>query len=746
MKKITLYILSLTFILSSCGGGGGGGDSDIAPAIPSAIINIISDLSGEVDVGTEFTFSWTTSNASSCSSSGDWNETIGTSGTFTLILNEAKNYSFTISCKNSAGTSSTKNISITANYLIVGGSIFHNDNADKTVYIDQNHNRILDNFEYSAISDSNGNYQIRSFNNIECLKDYQIAVDNSYLFSINKSQNKEQVNISPFTSLFKSITSSGLLSLNAELYNSQNPCNLSDSREEARNSTLFNRAVKLQENITGYSYEEIQQNPTNSSKQAITSQRFDDLASFYSSLDQLANDFETTLKSYIDVSLSGSGYSSQDYTFKTIADLDYSNLVIFLNESSYPSALSDTEYKPNSIDDITIRADISVEIDPNSNVSTANLNGWDESINLHVYPIFVTNNNDLIINDENCYVNPSSYCYLDITYDFFDDEIYDWFDSDTYYLLQKETSRGLERIETDEYVDVSEGVCDVFKSYAITNTVDYSSNDEFYTIDRYLNRIRDLVLDYDDNTCSSAFAYPDYRWMQSLKVYNDNSRVYLSWDNGNIDLLPDVNGYLEIDIDNLPPNQIESEFIDEFLNQPNISNYKNNDPTMTYEIADTLSNEIINYIIDINNAGTFGWVSYYIINKNGGDAQLVVEGDGYYWFVSCYLNNTELFNYQYISYSSAVYYAGYCLTQTDSNGDFIFSRSSTHDRDYSQTTISPYDGLVPLSSVNVQASMQISDKNNPKSNMDIQNLTDEEIQRNMKNKSQRPNSKRKLLN
>ena len=111
-----------------------------------------------------------------------------------------------------------------------------------------------------------------------------------------------------------------------------------------------------------------------------------------------------------------------------------------------------------------------------------------------------------------------------------------------------------------------------------------------------------------------------------------------------------------------------------------------------------------------------------------------------------YLNNTELYNYQYISYSSAVYYAGYCLTQTDSNGDFIFSRSSTHDRDYSQTTISPYDGLVPLSSVNVQASMQISDKNNPKSNMDIQNLTDEEIQRNMKNKSQRPNSKRKLLN
>ncbi len=750
MKKTTLYILSLTFILSSCGGGGGGGgDSDIAPAIPIAIINIISDLSGEVDVGTEFTFSWTTSNASSCASSGDWSETIGTSGSFTLTLNEAKNYSFTINCKNSEGTSSTKNISITANYLIVGGSIFHDDSEDKTVYIDQNHNRILDSFEYSATSDSNGNYQIRSFNNIECLKDYQIAVDNSYLFSINKSQNKEQVNISPFTSLFKSITSSGLSSLKAELYNSQNPCNLSDSRQEARNSTLFNRAVMLQENITGYSYEEIQQNPSNSSKQAITSQRLDDLASFYSSLDQLGNDFETTLKSYLDVSLSGTGYSSQDYTIRTVADLDYSNLVIFLNESDYPAALTDSEYddKPNSIDDVSIRADISVEIDPNSNVSTANLNGWDESINLHIYPIFVTNKNDLIIDDNNCHVNPSSYCYLYITNDFFDDEISEWFDSDTNYLLQKETSRGLERIETQEYVDVGQGICDVYKSYAITNTVDYSSSDEFYTVDRYLNKINDWSLDYDDNSCSTAFAYPDYKWMQSTKIYNDNSRVYLSWDNNNIDLLPNVNGFLEIDIDNLPPNQIESEFIEEFLNQPNISNYKNNDPNMTDDIADTLINEIVNYITDITNAGSydsFGWVSYYIINKNGGSAELIVESNRYGWYVDCYFNNSEVELYRY-GVNALYGFLTQCLTYTDSNGDFIFSRSSTHDRDYSQTTVSPYDGLVPLSSVNVQASMQPSGKNNPKSNMDVENLTDEEIQRNMKNKSQRPNSRRKLL-
>jgi len=153
MKKIPLlYTSILAFMLSSCGGGGGGGGASPAPVIPLAIINFSSSLSGEIDVGTEFTFSWTTTNASSCSSSGDWNQAVGTSGSYTITLNEAKNYVFTLSCTNSAGRSSSQNISITANYLLVGGSIFHDDNENKTVFIDQNHNRLLDSFEYSSTS------------------------------------------------------------------------------------------------------------------------------------------------------------------------------------------------------------------------------------------------------------------------------------------------------------------------------------------------------------------------------------------------------------------------------------------------------------------------------------------------------------------------------------------------------------------------------------------------------------------
>jgi hypothetical protein len=743
MKKISLFYTSiLAFMLSSCGGGGGGGGASPAPEIPLAIINFSSSLSGEIDVGTEFTFSWTTTNASSCSSSGDWNQAVGTSGSYTITLNEAKNYVFTLSCINSAGRSSSQNISITANYLLVGGSIFHDDNENKTVFIDQNHNRLLDSFEYSTTSDSGGNYQIRSFDNIECLKDYTVAIDNSHLFAINQIENKEQVNISPFTSLFRSFTWSGLDPLKSELYNSENPCNLMDSRERARTEQSFNRALELQENITGYTYEEIQQNPLNSSKQAITSQRFDDLESFYSSLDQVANDVETVVNSLIDDAGTGTGISSNDYEIRTAIDLDYSNLVIFLNESNYPTSLTDendSDFQANSVDKIALRADIMIEIDPGTNVTMSNLNGWDESFTIHLSPIFVTNNNDLVRDNYNCYVNPSNYCFLDIASDLFGDEMA-VNDYSNYYTLQKETSIGLQRIETSEDIDVSADVCDVYKSYRITNTIDYSSSDEFYTVDSYHNRISDYGLynTYDESSpCDTAFVYPTYKWMQSAKIYNDNTIVILSWDNPNIDSLLNVSGVLEFNQDNLPPDQIEGEVIDEFLNQPNISRYKNNDFTLTYESIDALRNEIISYINDADNFG-YQWIEYFIRNQNNGTAALVLERQGsyyYQYYINCYWNGSDIFTNYYFS-SSVDYYVYECLSFTDGNDDFIFSRSSKHNRDNSGNTISPYNGVVQIPTENVQSSARTSYNNNPKSNMDIKNLTDEEIAWKMKNKAQ----------
>lgn len=693
VKNSYLCIFTLTLILAGCGGGGGGGSSP-SPSIPLASINLSSDLSGELDVGIEYTFNWTTSNASSCSSSGDWNETVGTSGSHTLTLNEAKVYTFTLSCKNNDGRSSSSSISITANYLLIGGKIIHPDNSDKTVYIDQNHNRVFDSFEYSGESDSNGNYQIRSIDNLECIKDFPVAVNNTYLYSINPLADKEEVNISPLTSIFRSFTSSGLGYLPGDFYNSETPCNLTDNYLRSIDLDSFEDEIELQENVTLYSYTDIQQDPAStSSKVAIDSSRFEDLDSFYISLNQLEDQFVTNVKSLLDESLSDTRFSSADYTITSSSDINNRNIVIFLNEQNYPASLTDS-YSPSSINDIALRSDFSINIDPNDNISTSNLNGWDESLYIHLFKTFITNDGRLIRDNENCYMNFSTYCVLDIANDILVDSDAAYASTSRYSLI-KETSRGIERLVTDERINTDLETCDVVKYSLITDTVNSNSSDTSYVRDVYINRENDIYLDWEGN-CYSYYA--EYRWMYSVKGFNDGTRVVLSWDNNAIDSLPNAYDVTEFDVDNLPPNQIENQYIEEFIRRPSLPiGFDAGHLTMTDEYLDSIVISIYDYTFLKTEEGQFSWVEYFVENSVGGNAYVTIEQNGYYdYSIACYQNN-ERISYYYVPYKSAYGPLRECLKQVDDNGDFIFSRSSTHKFDNSDYTASPYSGLVSMS-------------------------------------------------
>jgi len=74
VKKLTLFILTSAFILTSCGGGGGGGDSAPAPIYPS--VSFPSGLS--VDGGTAITVTPTISDPQSRITSRQWE--LSTSG------------------------------------------------------------------------------------------------------------------------------------------------------------------------------------------------------------------------------------------------------------------------------------------------------------------------------------------------------------------------------------------------------------------------------------------------------------------------------------------------------------------------------------------------------------------------------------------------------------------------------------------------------------------------------------------
>ena len=62
MKKLTLYILTSTFILASCGGGGGGGSSTpSAPSNPAPTVNFSTSV-GAIAVGKIVTLTWSSAN------------------------------------------------------------------------------------------------------------------------------------------------------------------------------------------------------------------------------------------------------------------------------------------------------------------------------------------------------------------------------------------------------------------------------------------------------------------------------------------------------------------------------------------------------------------------------------------------------------------------------------------------------------------------------------------------------------
>jgi len=116
MKKLSLYILTSTFILASCGGGGGGGggDTHTQPSVPIPTASISADPTS-VYVENSTTLTWSSSNATSCSASGSWDGTKSTSGSEAITINQTGELTFTITCTNSSG-SAEASVTVTAEY------------------------------------------------------------------------------------------------------------------------------------------------------------------------------------------------------------------------------------------------------------------------------------------------------------------------------------------------------------------------------------------------------------------------------------------------------------------------------------------------------------------------------------------------------------------------------------------------------------------------------------------------------
>ena len=155
MQARLLSILLTAFVLISCGGGGGGSSE---PPIPSASINLsISDT--QIYIDQSVTVTWSTSNASSCSASGSWSGSKALSGNEDFSYSSSGPQTYTLTCINSEGSSTSKTVSTNVLGNINGIVVALNYLNSAEVILDLNSNFQLDDNEPTFTS-SEGNFEL----------------------------------------------------------------------------------------------------------------------------------------------------------------------------------------------------------------------------------------------------------------------------------------------------------------------------------------------------------------------------------------------------------------------------------------------------------------------------------------------------------------------------------------------------------------------------------------------------------
>ena len=142
--------------------GGSSSDNSGGTGMPlNPMINTFSSTASSVSINTSVTLSWTTSNTSSCSASGDWSGTKSLNGSEDITLDEAKTYSFTLTCSGASGTSNATS-TLTVEVSSVDGSDIYSE--DKPSYckdpLNDSSNYWLENFDSDVLDNDIFTYQL----------------------------------------------------------------------------------------------------------------------------------------------------------------------------------------------------------------------------------------------------------------------------------------------------------------------------------------------------------------------------------------------------------------------------------------------------------------------------------------------------------------------------------------------------------------------------------------------------------
>jgi plastocyanin len=108
--KFLLTTILTSIFITSCGGGGGGGGGESPPSAPPSTPSPTTSISADptsVYVGNSTTLTWTSTDSTSCTASGDWEGSKSSSGNEDVQITKEGQSTFTITCSNSSGSSSS---------------------------------------------------------------------------------------------------------------------------------------------------------------------------------------------------------------------------------------------------------------------------------------------------------------------------------------------------------------------------------------------------------------------------------------------------------------------------------------------------------------------------------------------------------------------------------------------------------------------------------------------------------------
>ena len=139
-------------LLNACGGGG-------SSAVPSPTVSIGASGSS-IELNNSLDLSWSSTSAESCTASNDWTGVKSTSGTEALTLPTIGEQTFTLTCRNSSGSTS-QSVEVEV-YRIVTGVVVDGYITGSSLFCDTNGNFVLDPGEESVTSASDGSFSVRA--------------------------------------------------------------------------------------------------------------------------------------------------------------------------------------------------------------------------------------------------------------------------------------------------------------------------------------------------------------------------------------------------------------------------------------------------------------------------------------------------------------------------------------------------------------------------------------------------------